>query len=1465
SLNMKTCRDEGMFRELEFLVELSSDARIGISYCHFKYTDITWCQKLKNSRLEVEETGQELEQLVSSEREKLALGEPGGCLREDSSIMAKFNPPSEFKFDRPADWPEWKQRFSRYRLATKLNKDNGEIQVSSLIYSMGSEAEKIFSSFSFDSEEEGKDFDKVLKKFDEYFIPRRNVIHERACFYQRSQQPGETAEQYIRALYELAEYCEFGDKRDEHIRDRLVVGILDKGLSRKFQLKADLTLAEVIEQARQAEEIIKQVNLQSNPPETQYANVNALRHRVSPQSDGRGRGEQRVQRQSGSVHQGRYKAESCGRCGKAKHSEMRRCPALMSKCKKCHKQGHWERVCHSKQVSEVTQEVKQSYFLGEIGRKTCSKEDWTVNLEVSNVPITFKIDTGADATVINLNTCKMMKPKIKLSPPDTSFVSPGGHLSCVGLFWATTKYKEKQYSFKVYVMRGRVSCLLGLPEAVNMGLVKRVDEVGGVFKSGGLLNTEPVEIVLQDDAKPYSVHTARRIPLPLVPLVKKELHRMESEGIIEKVTKPTEWCAAMVPVLKPNKKEVRCCADLRKLNRAVKREKYVLPTVDEILPRLGGSTVFTTLDAASGFYQIPLHENSKTLTTFITPFGRYAFRRLPFGITSAPEIFQRKMVETLAGLEGVELFMDDILVHGATEEIHDQRLDKTLKVIEASGLKLNEHKCKFRQTQVRFLGHVIDKAGSRPDPDKVAGIENFPQPNNITELKRFLGMVNYLAKYVPELSTIAEPLYALLKGKMEWAWEPAQQTAFQNLKTLLATAPVLTYYDAGRPTAVSADASSYGLGAVLLQQHGDQWKPVAYASRRLSDTETRYAQIEKECLASVWACERFDKYLFGLASFRLITDHKPLVPLINSKDLDNVPIRCQRLLMRLMRFSGLAEYAPGKTLAVADALSRGPEQCYGDRDLQDDVAAHIDNVISQAPATPQRIRDIKQSTVSDPQLQAVRSFIRSGWPEYLDSVPESARDFYQVRGELSEVDGLVLRGSRIVIPEGMRKVILERIHDGHQGLNKCRERALQSVWWPKMGQDIVTRVQQCSFCTENRNTQRKEPLISTELPSRPWQRVAVDLCEFKKQNYLVVSDYFSRFLEVLHLPTTTSSQVVSRLKATFARYGIPEVLVSDNGPQLASAEMSEFSKSYDFTHVTSSPHFPQSNGHAERAVQIAKHVLRQDDPLLALMAYRATPNSSTGVSPAELLMGRKIRTTLPVLQDNLKPSWPNLDKVKQADKSAKQRQAYYYNRRNGVQELPPLRLGDSVLTKLDGQKQWTTPAVVHSTSSTPRSYIVETSKGECYRRNRRHLLAVPDRHMSDNKGSDVATPTVDEDIEVTNGTIPVLEYRAKTLSGTGCSGAVWKNMVSKHLISSFHCGGMKWNVSDVHRGPGVRVARELVLRVQVSEQYTISPALTVLYDQSSPTSAQDIVSNVPKKTSQDIVQLLNSSFITETC
>lgn len=380
---------------------------------------------------------------------------------------------------------------------------------------------------------------------------------------------------HIRTLYELAEHCEFGDKRDEHIRDRLVVGIADKELSRQLQLKADLTLGHVIERVRQADEVMRHINLQANRPDTQLANVQAVRRKG-------GQYKKKTQWQE-YMGQGVQPKEECGRCGKPQHSDERQCPALKSKCNKCQKKGHWERKCRTKAMREVTSEPPEQYFLGAVNRQN-NQDTWTVGLPINNVTVIFKIDTGAEATVIDQRTFEKMSPKVELGSPDTCFVSPGGDLRCLGMFSCTTSYKGKKYSFRVYVIEG-TSCLLGCKEAVKMGIVKRMDEVSGVFGSSGLLRTEPVKIALREDAQPYAVHAARRIPLPLVPLVKKELQRMENEGIIEMVTQPTEWCAAMVPVLKPNKREVHICADLRKLNKAVRREKYVMPTVEEILPK----------------------------------------------------------------------------------------------------------------------------------------------------------------------------------------------------------------------------------------------------------------------------------------------------------------------------------------------------------------------------------------------------------------------------------------------------------------------------------------------------------------------------------------------------------------------------------------------------------------------------------------------------------------------------------------------------------------------------------------------------------------------------------------------------------------------------------------------------------------------------------------------------------------
>lgn len=508
-------------------------------------------------------------------------------------------------------------------------------------------------------------------------------------------------------------------------------------------------------------------------------------------------------------------------------------------------------------------------------------------------------------------------------------------------------------------------------------------------------------------------------------------------------------------------------------------------------------------------------------------------------------------------------------------------------------------------------------------------------------------------------------------------WSGAQEEAFQKVKTMLVSATALAYYDVNRNTVISADASSYGLGAALLQEHEGELKPVAFCSRTLSDAEKRYSQIEKECLAGVWACERFARYVQGMECFRLQTDHKPLVPLINTYDLDKVPPRCQRLLMRLLRFNVVAEHVPVKHLVVADALSRSPLTDIGDEHTDQEVQAYVESVVENAPISSQKLDKIRSATQQDEELQKIVQFIRNRWPPKTSLLP-SLHGYYSARAHLSETDGLVLYQDRLVIPAALRSEVLKQLHEGHQGLTRCRVRARMSVWWPRISAEITKTVSTCKFCIENKPTQRREPLLTTPLPGGPWQRIAADLCELEKQNYLIVTDYYSRHIEIAHLSSTSSHQVITRLKGMFARWGIPLELVSDNTTQFTSGEFQDFCQSYGFAHTTTSPHYPQANGAVERAVQTAKRILKQPDPYLALMCYRATPSAATGESPALLMTGRHIRTTLPMLEDKLHATPVNRQQIQQKDAQAKSAYRFFYDRQHSA--LP--------LSELPGWRKW---------------------------------------------------------------------------------------------------------------------------------------------------------------------------------
>ena len=655
---------------------------------------------------------------------------------------------------------------------------------------------------------------------------------------------------------------------------------------------------------------------------------------------------------------------------------------------------------------------------------------------------------------------------------------------------------------------------------------------------------------------------------------------------------------------------------------------------------------------------------------------------------------------------------------------------------------MNKEKCEFGVAETTYIGHDLSAEGIKPDQSKVEAIVNMPPPEDKKGVERLLGTVNYLAKFVPSMSTITEPIRLLLQKEIAFHWSNAQEKAFLQIKEILSKEPVLKFYDVTKPVTISCDASKSGLGAVICQDG----KPVAFASRSMTDPETRYAQIEKELLAVLFALERFNQYVYG-KDVTVESDHRPL-EFIMKKPLSAAPPRLQRMLLRLQKYTFTLKYRPGKELVVADTRSRAylPTHSYS---TEEDIACYVHTIMSNLPVSDQKMSEIQLETEKDETMKQLKQTINEGWPENKNCIPIAIREFWQYRDELSEVNGIILKGETILIPPSMRREMLEKIHVGHMGIEKCRRRAREIIFWPGMSSEISDLVSKCTTCLEFKNSNQKEPMIPTPIPSRPWEIIATDLFSLDSINYILAVDYYSRYFEVGKLGSDTKSKtVIAHMKSMFARHGIPVEVKSDNGPQYSSYEFQEFAKNWGFVHTTSSPHYPQSNGLAEKAVNIVKNILKKakedhKDPYLGLLEYRNTPIDGIG-SPAQLLMGRRLRTTLPATHAHLQPSIINPKTVQKVLEKKKQQQKFYFD--HGSKPLPSLNMGDTVRIQQNGH--WN-PATVIGEANTPRSYVVETTGGATYRRNRRHLIATKEPPRCRNSEGDEfeVNPSVNQAVQ----------------------------------------------------------------------------------------------------------------------
>ena len=1162
-----------------------------------------------------------------------------------------------------------------------------------------------------------------------HYEPKPIVIAERFNFHRRQQGRNETVSQYIAELRKLSVHCQFGAYLEEALRDRFVCGLRSETVQKKLLVKEDLTFQEAIRIAQSSEQAVAKAR------QLQSQGTASLTATHVPTD---------ICRLSTLTMEGG--AKSCYRCGKTDHNPAA-CKFRSARCYHCDKIGHLASVCRQKQTSTRPQKKPRNFRIKAVneevtetlGETDCSEDLmlYTIRYEggkpllldvsLNGKPLTMELDTGAAVSLVSERVFQSLLPEYELVPSRVPLRTYSGErMEVLGVVEVTVTYCAQHAKLPLYVVRGTGPSLFGRswlesirPEwesiqtvqSVVAALPKVLEQHKAVFEGLGELKGHKAKILIDPNAQPRYCK-ARPVPYALKEKVDQELDRLQREGIIEPV-QFAEWAAPVVPVLKQDKKSLRLCGDFKlTVNKVSKLDKYPIPKIEDLFAQLAGGKSFSKLDMSQAYQQLVLDEESREYVVINTHRGLFRYNRLPFGVSSAPGIFQRVMESVLRGIPGVVVYLDDILITSPTDEEHVATLAVVLARLKEAGLRLKREKCVFLAPSVTYLGHRIDAEGLHPMKEKVQAIQEAPQPNNTAELRSYLGLLSYYSKFLQNLSTVLAPLYKLLKLGEPWCWTSEQAQAFNKSKQLIVSSQVLVHFDPKLRIRLACDASDYGIGAVLSHVMPDgSEKPVGFVSRSLTASERKYSQIEKEALACVVGVTRFHSYLWG-HHFTLQTDHKPLLTLFNeSKPIpQQAANRIQRWAWKLASYEYSIEWRASDQHSNADALSRLPlPQMPADTTIPAELVLIVENM-NDAPVTAEQVASL---TRREPLMAEVYRYIQEGWPTQMNN-PE-LKPYWTRRLELSTLNGCIVWGVRVVVPPQAREAILAELHSGHPGCTRMKSVARGLMWWPGIDRDIERTVKQCMSCQQCQSSPPSAPLQPWVWPSRPWSRLHIDFAgPVAGTVFLVLIDAHSKWIEVVPMTTATSLTTIQQLRQIFARFGLPETIVSDNGPQFSSSEFAGFCHSNGIRHILVSPYHPSSNGLAERAVRILKEGLKKikdgsiSDRLAQLLfQYRNTPHSTTGMIPAELLMGRKLRSRLYLIQPNLDRRVNDKQGQQQRhhDQHSKQRtfavgeRVYVKNHRGGVPWLP------GVIVQVTG----------------PVSYRVEMADGNTIRSHQDHI------------------------------------------------------------------------------------------------------------------------------------------------